>query len=581
MPARKLFLRHPLLLLLLLGGCIEPLTVDDPQVQPELAVNETRRIELRYLRFDVEGFEETLTLDDLRALPQTTLDGVWLLDLELTPLVQNALTQLKTLPPEQVAELPPAARNMRTLLNITPDNVDLSGTSLEELIGLSGAVGLPPAKALADVFGIGVTDNFIPIEANTEAVVEGLIGSHPATQFRNGPVDAEHPDGLWPVAPNSLPITLGDVVNNFDDLAERFGPTETEFGTHPGFIERAEGLSVVEDEFAMTVKVNVNALPYKGADLTDLSGASVNSIASQIETVFPIDDPDWMRVEGLVENPSISLMTVVMIENDQFIASGDSRDPAPTGNSPAWQLPPWEFERVVAEMTMLAAETIPPHCTNYELGTGVEAFSACIDETSWIEFQTFNNVGNPPAPSYAWDVVLELAQVRLHDGGLAEGEADIAFTLTDVPLGIPAETIVEEIRENMAADPLALEDLAENQTANTFGFADFYYWRPKPGGASQWEGDWLFFVTQDDIPIDDNGPARPYNYQNPGFFADANLTQKLSSTDEVDGDDSHEKLRIEPGDQLYVEDDTGRVYRIDVAEKPSVYTIALDVTRVR
>lgn len=570
-----------LLSTLLLGGCIEPLTVEPEQTQPELAVNETRRIELRYLRFDVEGFEETLTLDDLRALPQSTLDGVWLLDLELTPLVQNALMQLKTLPAEQVAELPQAAQNMRTLLNITPDNVDLSGTSLEQLISLSGAVGLPPAKALADIFGVGVTDNFIPIDANTQAVVQGLIGSHPATQWRNGPIDAEHPDGRWPVAPNSLPITLGDVVSNFDDLAERFGPVETEFGIHPGFIERAEGLSVIEEEFAMTVKVNVNALPYKGADLTDVSGASVNSIASQIASVFPVDDPDWMRVEGLVENPYISLMTVVMIENDEFIASGDAQQPAPTGNSPAWQLPPWEFERVVAEMTMLAAEQIPAHCTTYELGTGVETFSACIDDSAWVEFQTFNNVGNPPPPSYAWDVVLELAQVRLHDGGLAEGEADIAFSLTDVPLGIPSSVIVEEIRENMAANPLALEDLAENLTANTFGFADFYYWKPKPGGPVDEEGDWLFFVTEADIPVDDSGPARPYNYANPGFFADPELTQKLSSSAEIDGDDSHEKVRIVPGDVLYVEDDAGRIYRIDVAAKPSQFTIALDVTRVR
>ncbi len=578
-------LRTPLSLflpaLLLLGGCIEPLTVEPEQAQPELAVNETRRIELRYLRFDVEGFEETLTLEDLRALPQTTLDKVWLLDLELTPLVHNALTQLKTLPADQVAQLPPAAQNMRTLLNITPDNVDLSGTSLEDLIALSGAVGLPPAKALADIFDIGVTDNFIPLEANTQAVVEGLIGSHPATQLRKGPVDAEHPDGVWPVAPNSLPITLGDVVNNFDDLASRFGPAETEFGTHPGFIEVAEGFSVVEDEFAMTVKVNINALPYKGADLTDVSGASINSTASQIADVFPVDDPDWMRVEGLVEAPAISLMTVVMVENDQFIPSGTSKDPAPNGSSPAWDLPPWEFERVVAEMTKLAASDIPAHCTEYDLNTGVQAFSACIDDSSWVEFETFNNVGNPPPPSYAWDVVLELAQVRLHDGGLGEGEADIAFTLTDVPLGIPAEDIVNEIRDNMAADPLALEDLAENLTANTFGFADFYYWQPQPGGAVEWEGDWLFFVTADDIPVDDSGPARPYNYENPGFFADAELTQKLSSTQEIDGDDTHEKVRIEAGDVLYVEDDTGRVYQIDVAEKPSQHTLALDVTRVR
>jgi len=522
-----------------------------------------------------------LTLEDLRALPQATLNGVWLLDLELTPLVQNALLQLKTLPAAEVAALPLAARNMRTLLNITPDNVDLSGTSLEDLIALSGAVGLPPARALADIFEIGINENFIPIEANTQAVVEGLIASHPAAQVRNGPVDAAHPDGLWPVAPNSLPITLGDVVSNFEGLAERFGPTLTPFGMHPGFISEAEGFSVVEDEFAMTVKVNLNALPYKGADLTDVSGASVNSIASQIESVFPVDDPDWMRVDGLVPSPAISKMTVVMVENDQFIASGDAREPLPMGNSPAWDLPPWEFERVVAEMMMIAAQDISAHCTEYTLGTGVQAFSACIDASSWVDFQTFNNVGNPPPPSYAWDIVLELAQVRLHDGGLAEGEADIAFSLTDVPLGVDAADIVEEIRTNMAADPLALQDLAENLTANTVGFADFYYWKPKPGGPVADEGDWLLFVTQADIPVDDDGPARPYTYANPGFFADANLTLKLSTTAEIDGDSTHEKLRIEPGDAVYVEDDTGRVYRIDVAEKPSPNTIALDVTRVR
>jgi len=562
------------------SACIEPLTVELDQAQPELGVSETRTIELRYLRFDVEGFEQRLSLDDLQDLPQSTLDGVWLLDLELTPLVQNALTQLEQLPPDEVAALPPAAQNMRTLLRITPDNVDLSGTSLEDLIGLSSAVGLPPAKALADVFEVGVTDKFIPIEANTQAVVEGLIGSHPATQLRDGPVDDAHPDGKWEVAPNSLPITLGDVVSNFDDLAERFGPTETEFGTHPGFIEEATGLSVVEDEFVMTVKVDVNPLPYKGADLTDLSEASVNSVSQQIDTLFPIDDPEWMSVEGLVASPSISTMTVVMVENDEFVASGSSKDPAPTGDSPAWTLPPWEFERVVAEMVYLSAEDISAHCTEYELGTGVQAFSACIDETHWVEFETFNDVGNPPPPSYAWDVVLELAQVRLHDGGLAEGEADIAFQLNDVPLGVESEAIVEDIRQNLAANPLALQDLAEKLTDNTKGFADFYYWKPAPGGPSEEQGDWLWFVTAADIPTDDAGPARPYDYENPGFFADQGLSDKLSTTAEVGGDATHEKVRVEPGDELYVEDDAGRVYRIDVGDKPSPNRISLDVTRV-
>ncbi len=564
-------------------GCVEELSIPDEAPAAEVAVGETRRIELRYLRFDVEGFEQRLTLADLRALPNSTLDQLWLLDLELTPLVQNALTQLKTLPADQVAELPLAAQNMRTLMNITPDNVNLEGTSLEQLINLSAAIGLPSAKALADIFAIGITENLISIEANTQAVVEGLIASHPATQWREGPIDAEHPDGKWAVAPNSLPITLGDVVNNFTGLTERFGPAETEFGTHPGFIQEAEGFSVVEEEFAMTVKVDLNALPYKGADLTDGSSASVNSTGSQIANVFPVDDPDWMQVEGLVPDPSISRMTVIMIENDEFISGGTAMDPAPQGNSPAWDLPPWEFERVVVEMVKIATASVPAHETTYSLANDTPAFTATIDENQWITFEALEGVQGLeiPPPAYAWDVVLELAQVRLHDGGLGEGEADIAFTLEDVPLGVSADAIIEQIRDNMAANPLALQDLAEALTANTVGFADFYYWKPKPGGPSEAEGDWLYFVTADDIPVDDDGPARAYDYANPGFFADQGLSQKLSTTDEdVDGDVTHEKVRVAPGDTLFIEDDAGRVYRIDVADKASPNTIALDVTRV-
>ena len=45
-----------------------------------------------------------------------------------------------------------------------------------------------------------------------------------------GSVDAAHPDGLWPVAENALPITLNDVVTNFEELPERFGPADTVWG---------------------------------------------------------------------------------------------------------------------------------------------------------------------------------------------------------------------------------------------------------------------------------------------------------------------------------------------------------------
>ena len=128
----------------------------------------------------------------------------------------------------------------------------------------------------------------------------------------------------------------------------------------------------------------------------------------------------------------------------------DAREPLPTGNSPAWQLPPWLFERLIAEMSRRRTlESIGPHCDSYELGTGVVAFEACVDETGWTTLTTFTDVGNPPPPAYLWDMLAEVAQVRLHDGGLAEGDADVEFTLEDIAIPLDHDAIVAQIVAGM------------------------------------------------------------------------------------------------------------------------------------
>ncbi len=567
---------------LLAPGCIEPLSLDAEPPASELAVGETRRVELRFMRLDVEGFGKTVTIDTLRSLPKAVLDDVWLLDMELTGLVRNALEQLRDLPAAEAASLPVAAQNMRRLLRTTPDNAILDGTSLEELIGLSAAIGIPAPRALADILQVGITEEVIPIDSAARATVDGLITSHPNAQTRRGPIDDAHPDGLWPVAPSSIPLTLGDVVNNFEELPARFGPMPTEEGKmHPGFIEEAEGFSVIDEEFAMTMKVTANALPFKGVDLRDASIATVNSKGGQIETLFDTSDPEWLTVVGLVENPAITVMTVRMVENDAFVPGGDARDPLPTGNSPVWQLDPWEFERLVAEMVVDAASTLSDSCVSFELGTGAEAFRSCVDPSAWVTFETFNDIGNPPAPAYMWDLQMELAQVRLHDGGLAEGEGDVQFTLYEVPLGVSADEITQDIADNIAANPSALRELANQLTDATDKDADFFYVVPAPDAPDAVAGDWLYFVAETDIPVGENGdPIRPYDYEFVGFFADAALTEKVSDTIEVEGDLAHEKVRVSPGDVLYMRDDAGRTHRIDVLEKPSPFKVALDLTRL-
>jgi hypothetical protein len=549
-----------------------------PEPMPsELAVGEARELELRYLRLDVEGYEKTHTLADLRAMPRRVLQDIWLLDLDVAPLMTNSLAQMAQMSDQDAAMQPQAAQNMRKLLNMTPDNAVLEGTNLEALIDLSAAVGIPPAHALANLLSRGVTDEFCTPDFVAEVMLENVIGTHPNAILRKGPVDDAHPDGLYPVAPRSLPVTLADVVTNFEDMADRFGAT----GDHPGFVAAAHGVTVIEDSFAMKSKVNANALPFKGVDASIADVASVNSIAGQIETLHDFDDPDWIVMEGLVPDPRVEELTFRVLENDAFMPGGTTMEPAPNGGSPAWDLPPWEFEHLIAEMAQREIATIPAHCDAYQLGTGVDAFTACIDETGWVVLETFNDVGSPPAPAYLWDLDLEIAQVRLHDGGLAEGEADVEITLRDIEVGVPADVIVEQVKTNIQANPEALAEFASLITDSTVGEADFYYVRLDESAPASQQGDWLFFVGEADIALDDEGgPVRPYAYASPGFFADAELSSKVSTTENVDGDVEHEKVQIEPGATVYIGDDGGRVFRIEVGDKPSRARIALRVTRL-
>ncbi len=559
-----------LLPMALLLGCVEPLEEAAAPTSTPLSVGESRTVELRFLRFDVSAFQQKVTLTDLRAISRATLDDVWLLDLPIQRFAENSLAQLRDMDALTAADQPVPVQNMRRLMNMTPDNANLVGTNLEALTALSRSLGIPPQRTLARILQKATDEPVISLEVAARALAEGLIGSHPAAQTRAGPIDAEHPDGRWAVARGGLPVTLGDVVDGFAGLTERFGPS----GEHPGYIIEASGFSVVEDAFEMRVRVNGNALPYKGLDLGDGSVTAINSVGSQIDDLFATDRPDWLEIDGLVEDPSIERITVRVTEDPEFVPGGDARDPLPFGNSPVWDRPPWVFERLVAEMSRFEAATLVADCVEFEVGASTKAFEACVDDTAWLTFETFNNAGAPPAPAYLWDLQMEMAQVRLHDGGLAEGAAEVQLTLHDLALGVPAEQLVRDIRANIVNNPRVMRAFAGAVSETTRGAADFYYYRPAAG--SPHEGDWLYFVAESDIPRG----ARPYDYTAPGFYADAALTRKVSSTQPIDGDDIHEKVQIEAGTPVYLRDDAGQVFQVDLASKPSRARVELKVTRL-
>ena len=168
------------------------------------------------------------------------------------------------------------------------------------------------------------------------------------------------------------------------------------------------------------------------------------------------------------------------------------------GNSACWDLPPWEFERLIVESARRAASSISAHCDEYRLATNALAFEACIDDAGWTEMTTFADVGDPPPPAYFWDLIVEVAQVRLHDGGLAEGEADVQFTLRDVRIPIDPDDLLLRIKENFERDPAALAAVAERVNDAAEGDADFYYYQPKLTNSAPLQGDYLYFVTEDD-----------------------------------------------------------------------------------
>ncbi len=570
--------------LLSLVACADS-DIKQPTSTLKLTVKESRSVELRFLRFDVSNFEKRLTREDILALPKDARERMWLLDLDLSSgasspqLLDNALAAIRTLDPDSLAQ---AERNMQGLLNMTPDTAVLSGTDIERLIELAPLLGVAPQQVLADLFQINVEDPFLSDQIVAQTILEQVIATHPNSRTRRGPTSNDNPEGIYPVRQGAIPITLGDVVTDFVSLSERFGPYERDGITHPGFVSGETRASVLTDDFALTVRANANALPYKGIDLTNASSASVNSVRSQIQALFDFDDPNWLRIEGLVEGvPQISSLSFRIVEADGFFEGGRTPVPSGIGSSPGWQLPPWTLERVLLGASQRAFNGLQSRVAYTSPGKATPLFEAVVAD-GWQTISVQAGLGSPPPSSYMWDMLLEIAQVRLHDGDLEEGSANVEFKLKDIPLGTDTATLTEIMRENLQQNPYALIDIAQEIIDTTEGEADFYYYRSSPSNVPDLQGDWLFFVTADDIAVDDDGkPLRSYGYAHVGFFSDADLKTKISSTLALDGDTDHEKVRLDDFEELYVSDESGAVFKLEPGSKPSPNRRNLTITRVR
>ncbi len=582
-----------------LTACVEAVEVPEPEEPAALELNgEPVTVELQYMRFNAKQYELALTLDDLKAMPEETLRRTWLLDLDARPLITNALNILINTPPEEADQLPPAERNMWKLLNLTAHSTKLEGTSLERLIEVGEIVDLPGSTILADLVGVDTKTRLISVELLTDAVIDNVMTTHPNAQLRKGPITPEHPDGLYEVKYGHIPVSLYDVINGFQDLAEVFGPTplwEDGAVVHPGFVSQTSGLVATTPEFAMTVKANLNALPYEGVDLTNAGSARVNSTPAQINDAFDFSRDDWMVIEGLVDQLVIAELTMQITENPNFWPGGTNKEPAPLGDSPVWtEVPPWEFEHLIMSVAEARAGAIEAHCTSYTppqtIETPLEAVQSCVDEDKWVSIDLSLAVEEPeggditpPDPSYFWDILVEVAQVLLHQDGVSEGDGSVELALKNVPTGVTTEELIETMKANVMTNASALTEFAKLLNDNGSGDPDFYYYQPNAPQDGIAAEDWLYFVSHVDIRKGEDGiPVREYsNYKNPGFYADPALTQKLSATTLQDGDSTHEKVQIQPGDVLYIEDDEGQRFMLTVGDKPSTHRVSIDIERIQ
>lgn len=544
--------------LLVLYGCIAPIVeLPAEPVAPALPVGGDAAVVLHTYRLDVEDYRLSLDLEELRGLPPEALDAVRVLDLPLGLVVGEVVDRIATMDAEARLAAGPAATNVSELLVLTPDTTNLEGTGLAPLEGLASQVGIPLARPLADLFQVGVTEALLGREVLTEAVVAGLVDSHPA------------------VVDGHVSVSLGDLLGGFEDLAVRLGPAQTEAGVHPGIVTRMEDVRAIRDDFRVSFAANANALPYAGIDLTNASVASVNSVPSQMSSLFDFEDEGWLQIEGLVSYPRVGALSMSLAESSGAF-SPSARPDDPVGSA-VWQAPPWELERIVMDAAVRTVDGLDKTSSTYRFGTGADLFSMELSDAGWLEISTFGDVGPPPAPAYLWDVVLEIAEARLRDGGVAQG-TPARFDFQDVSLGLTADDLATSVRRTLEADPEALRPLTQVITENGTGAPDVYY---RPVDGLHGPEDWLLFVHPDDIPVELGGPVRPYDYSVVGFFSDPELTERVSARARVGGDDRHEKIRVMPGDVVYAMDDEEAVFELTIAGKPSPSRLAIDVRRVR
>lgn len=377
------------------------------------------------LRLDREALGALLSPAEQARVP--------LVDLDLGPLVQGALVAL--LDPERAgvdrSDWGPAEENLVRLLGNTPASTDPTGTALGPVLALGERLGLPPGRILADLLGIAPDEAILGADVLAEVLLDDLIGTHP--------VQAAQAD------PRRLRVTLADALADLAPLAERFGPA----GAHPGFLAGPPTAELFTPAFAMVVEGTGQARRLPGVDRAGAYATHLELPADGEVLALDFEDPARFRVEGLAPIPRAGL-TLGLTELPRFVPL-PAPDPAPRGQSEAWAAEPWTLEHIVVDAAWRAYGTRFPgeRLFAYALGALDPA-----TEIAWLDgrvtVHTVAGLGPPPPPAYVWDLILDVAQVRLHDG-VEEGGAAIRLRLPPLAIGLDADGLIAAMRPALQA----------------------------------------------------------------------------------------------------------------------------------
>lgn len=436
------------------------------------------------------------------------------------------------------------------LLTMTPANVDVSGTTSEQLANLVDALASvgeidPFSQVLADALGLARTAPMVSEASLVTALREHFVGTHPEV----GPSQ-------------ELEVTLADALADLATLAERYGPT----GDHPGIIDGEVSGEVFGPDFQMVVSADSNLRIMDGVDgsmgkgfvtvVDDVDGPTYDD-----ELEFDFEDPERFRLEGLADDLRVDLR-VRLTEHDGFVPScvgdppcQDNEPGDPVDDTSVWALAPWELEHVVTAAAKLDYER-RVWFRIYVNGLAQVQIGQQGNPPGWVHYEVEGGLGDPPGDQYLWETVLEVAQVALHHtpwNDFEEGSVSVAFTVRDVSVGLTGEEATAAVRPFLQEQAPLLSDLLLGNYRDGNDPVDVYYRRGDDGGA------YLWFVGAEDLPV-----GVEYPYDQPGLYADPDLTQKLSAT-EIEGvrDTTHEKLALGAGETVvYFADDEGQTYRL-------------------